>query len=89
MHGFSRMSRPYLTCHLPTASSGCCGFTALSQSKEKPYSLLLSSLAVCQPACLLQEPDGVSNHLQIRLLLLFWAIQWLPCLPMLLGAPSS
>jgi hypothetical protein len=80
MHGFSRMSHPYLTYRLPTA---------LSQFKEKPYSLLLSSLAVCQPACLLQEPDGVSDHLQIRLPLLFWAIKWLPCLPMLLGAPSS
>jgi hypothetical protein len=46
MHGFSRVSRPYLTYYLPTASSGYYGFTALSQSKQKPYSLLLSSLAV-------------------------------------------
>jgi hypothetical protein len=68
------MSRPYLTYHLPTASSGYCGFTALSQSKEKPYSLLLSSLAVRQPACLLQKPDGVENdNVEIH----GWSFVWL------------
>jgi hypothetical protein len=48
-----------------TNSSGYYGFDTLSQSKEKPYSLLLSSLTICQPACLLQEPDGVSNCCEI------------------------
>jgi len=49
---------PSLNCLSPTYST-VCSATALSQSREKPYSLFLSRLARSQPACLLQEPGCV------------------------------